>query len=489
MTTLTTPHSTDSPLRFALLAVVLGGLAGASLLVLPEPLFLAAALFGLGAIVVLVRRPAWGLYALVFITYIRLSDVLVNNHELPSLFKVFVPLLGAIILWRWLIKRETPTGWRGPLLWMGGYVVIGCSTLLYGRDQLLSTEGAETLVKDVAVALIIVMLLQRAVHLHRVVWSVIAAGIFLGSLSVYQQITGAYTNNFLGFAQATVEHIVGELDHFRTAGPLTPNFYALILVAIVPLALDRFWHESRLLLRLLAGWAVAVTVLSILFTFSRGGFLALLIVLGLLFLRYRPRPLTLIVTGCLLVLLLVLAPANYQERMWTMVEELPRLGESNMVTEGSFRGRLSEVTVAAQIFADHPFIGVGYDNFDVYYLDYSQYVGLDTRREERQAHNLFMEVAAETGLLGLLTFLLLLTGLVYSVRRARQLFNQMGARRAIYLVDALAISMMGYLAGSLFLHAAFPRYFWLLAAIVLALPQVAANEATAAQPSDTGEIT
>jgi O-antigen ligase len=145
--------------------------------------------------------------------------------------------------------------------------------------------------------------------------------------------------------------------------------------------------------------------------------------------------------------------------------------------------------VAAQIFADHPFIGVGYDNFDVYYLDYSQYVGLDTRREERQAHNLFMEVAAETGLLGLLTFLLLLTGLVYSVRRARQLFNQMGARRAIYLVDALAISMMGYLAGSLFLHAAFPRYFWLLAAIVLALPQVAANEATAAQPSDTGEIT
>jgi O-antigen ligase len=183
-----------------------------------------------------------------------------------------------------------------------------------------------------------------------------------------------------------------------------------------------------------------------------------------------------VITSALLVLLLLFAPANYQERMLTMVEALPLVGESQVLDEVSFRGRLSEVIVAAQMFADHPIAGVGYDNFDVYYLDYSQYLGLDTRRQERQAHSLFLEIAAETGLLGMLTFALLLVGLAHSLRHARRIFQQSGQPGYIYLVDALAISLIGYLAGSLFLHAAFPRYFWLLTAIVLALPRVAAAE-------------
>ncbi len=487
MSTVTVPVLTKSIPYLAFLAIALGGAAGSALLFIDEPLLLIAALLGLNATFILFQRPTWGLYALIFITYSRLSDVLVNYHGLPSLFKIFVPLLGVVILSQWVAHRTPPTGWQRPLLWMVGYVLVGCSALLYARDQVLASEGVETLLKDVAVALIIVVLLQRGVQLRAAVWSLIAVGILLGSLSVYQQITGAYTNDFWGFAQATVEHIVGDLNHFRTAGPLTPNFYALILVALVPLALDRFWHEERLVLRLLAGLAVAVCLLSILFTFSRGGFLALIVVLGLMLVRYRPRPLTLVVTGSLLVLLLLLAPANYQERMLTMIEALPLLGEGQVLDEVSFRGRLSEVTVAAQMFADHPFLGVGYDNFDVYYLDYSQYLGLDTRREERQAHSLFLEIAAETGLFGILTFLLLLTGLAHSIRRARRIFQESGQQTSIYLVDALAISMIGYLTGSLFLHAAFPRYFWLLAALILALPRVAATELASREPTPSRE--
>ncbi|MEZ4682497.1 MAG: O-antigen ligase family protein, partial [Caldilineaceae bacterium] len=417
-------------------------------------------------------------------TYIRLSDVLVNEHGLPSLYKIFVPLLGGVILWRWLFHRETPNGWQRPLLWMAGYILVGCSALLYARDQALAIEGVETLLKDVTVGLLIVILLQRATQLRHVVWSLIGAGIFLGTITVYQQLTGAYTNNFGGFAQATVEHIVGDLNQFRTAGPLTPNFYALILVALVPLALDRFWHERQLLLRLVAGWGAAVAMLSIILTFSRGGFLAMGLVLGLLVLRYRPRPMTLAVTALLFFALLLLAPASYQERMLTLLDSLPLISQSEVLDEASFRGRLSEVTVAVQMFADHPVAGVGYDNFDVHYLNYSQYLGLDTRREERQAHSLYLEIAAETGLAGILTFLLLLSGLYFSVRQARTLFRLAGQEEQLYLVDALAIGMIGYLAGSTFLHAAFPRYFWLLAAILLALPRVAATELAMVRSQD-----
>lgn len=480
---------TNRLLAFA--AIGLGIVMGCIIFMIDQPLLLAVGLLGLIFTVVLLNRPALGLYVLVFIIYIRLSDVLVNEHGMPSLFKLYVPLLIGVILWRWLLYRETPSGWQRPLLWMAGYILVLCSALLYGRDQTLAIEGVETLLKDVTVSIVILILLQTGAQLRRVIWSLIAAGMFLGTLSVYQKLAGAYTNNFFGFAQTMVEHIVDDLNHFRTAGPLTPNFYALILVALVPLALDRFWHGERLFLRLAAGWAVAVCMLTIVFTFSRGGFLALTIVGGIMLLRYRPRPVTFLVTICLLAMLLLLAPANYQERMVTMLDALPFIGGQNnsaMLDEVSFRGRLSEVTVAAQIFAEHPIFGVGYDNFDVYYLDYSQYLGLDTRREERQAHSLYLEIAAETGVVGIVTFGILLFGLAHSIRYARRLFQTTQHVQYIYLVDALAVSMVGYLAGSLFLHAAFPRYFWLLSAIIFALPQVAANTVTGRRELAPGEL-
>ena len=43
------------------------------------------------------------------------------------------------------------------------------------------------------------------------------------------------------------------------------------------------------------------------------------------------------------------------------------------------------------------------------------------------------------------------------------------------LVLSIATGIVGYLAAAMFIHGAYPRYFWLLAGIALAIPQVADN--------------
>jgi hypothetical protein len=43
------------------------------------------------------------------------------------------------------------------------------------------------------------------------------------------------------------------------------------------------------------------------------------------------------------------------------------------------------------------------------------------------------------------------------------------------MVSAFAIGLLGYMVASIFVHAAYPRYFWLLAGIVMALPQLSAE--------------
>ena len=56
------------------------------------------------------------------------------------------------------------------------------------------------------------------------------------------------------------------------------------------------------------------------------------------------------------------------------------------------------------MWADHPLVGVGPDNFEVHYQEYSEAIGTDPRPEQRGAHNLYLESLAETGLLGATAF-------------------------------------------------------------------------------------
>jgi O-antigen ligase len=128
------------------------------------------------------------------------------------------------------------------------------------------------------------------------------------------------------------------------------------------------------------------------------------------------------------------------------------------------------------MFLDNPILGVGLDQYPEYYQVYSRQLGLDPRREEREPHDLYLEVAAQTGIVGLLTFLFLLVlmfrGMLDGSRRLRDLNLPDYANLAM----AFAIGVLGYLTSSIFLHGAYPRYFWLLFGIAMAIPQIAQNE-------------
>ncbi|MCB0193759.1 MAG: hypothetical protein KDJ65_17555, partial [Anaerolineae bacterium] len=94
------------PILFGILAV--GGGAVASLVVVhvsSNMLLLALVIAPFVALGVTLK-PEWGLLLLVFMTYVRLSDVLVEHHGAPSIAKPFVVLLILVIAARWLLYGE-----------------------------------------------------------------------------------------------------------------------------------------------------------------------------------------------------------------------------------------------------------------------------------------------------------------------------------------------------------------------------------------------
>jgi O-antigen ligase len=132
--------------------------------------------------------------------------------------------------------------------------------------------------------------------------------------------------------------------------------------------------------------------------------------------------------------------------------------------DGSLRGRKSENLAGLHMWADHPLLGVGPDNFEVHYQRYSAVIGIDPRPQRRGAHNLYLESLAETGLLGALPFLAVLALALTGAWRARSRLTGGDA----LLGEGLFVALAAFLICALTLHSAYARYEWIFLGLGLA---------------------
>jgi len=163
-------------------------------------------------------------------------------------------------------------------------------------------------------------------------------------------------------------------------------------------------------------------------------------------------------------------PANYRARFDTLFFFT---SENGIYQDSSFRGRTSEMLAGLAMFASHPVLGVGTANYLTNYQHYAQLIGIEIRAEARDPHSLYVQLLAETGILGAITFL----GMLYF------LFHALGKTcRAVELspqlhdwlpwLNGIRLAMLSYLLTSIFLHNAYIRFFWILVAMALAAIQI-----------------
>jgi O-antigen ligase len=116
------------------------------------------------------------------------------------------------------------------------------------------------------------------------------------------------------------------------------------------------------------------------------------------------------------------------------------------------------------VFLDHPWIGVGPGQYvPSYSQEYQQLdeVSFRSLPRPREAHSLFVAIAAETGAAGLAAFALAVGVPFVALGRARRYWRRWSPRQAD-LAAALQLSVVGYLATGVFLHLSYERYLWFL---------------------------
>jgi len=442
------------------------------------PLDILLIVLGLLIAVGLLFRPEIGSLILVILIFTRVSDVLVQIHELQSIAKLFFPLMTLIILIRWAVLGKRPENWERTILLLGGYAVIGILSLLYAEYPDRVQSALITFAKDSLILIILVVLLKTGTNLKQVIWALLAAGIFLGAISTYQFLTSSFGNNFWGFGQASKAAIVSGLKSgYRVGGPgLGFNAYGRYMILIVPLAFDRIINEKKIVLRVLASFALAVSVLTIFFTFSRGTLIGLIVLTIYYVIRWKPS----FTSSMLVVLIALLAiqflPTNYTERLLELRDLLPTSSEFDAESNLSFRGRISENTVAWQMFLDYPLFGVGLSNYEPLYQSYSVDLGLDPRSEERSPHSIYLEILAEMGLFGFVWFIALQWLTFSGLIKAGRKFRIAGMLNYAGISLAIEVAIIGFLVTGLFLHNSHARFFWMLYGLALTIPNVVKYE-------------
>jgi putative inorganic carbon (HCO3(-)) transporter len=258
-----------------------------------------------------------------------------------------------------------------------------------------------------------------------------------------------------------------ELD--RVAGTVgDPNVLAAILIAGAFLAIALAITQKRApALRLLLIGCTVLCLAGVVLTFSRGGLVALGAALLVAPFLARRRAATIaaavVVIICIIGFITTLAPQDAREHL-TKAD-----GGSGRTDIWKIGGRMVEA---------NPVVGVGVGNFQTSMIHYQLVPGAAIDRTDLAdnpsvAHNSYLEVLAEGGVIGLALFLGVLAVALSAATKATRRFLRDGRSDLAVIAGAVVVALFSLLASDFFISEQFSKQLWLLIALCPALHAIA----------------
>ncbi|MDH7485403.1 MAG: O-antigen ligase family protein [Anaerolineae bacterium] len=478
-------HNLIGPGRLKQLA---GGAAllALGLLVALAPLEMTLALLIGGGLALLVLcHPVIGLGLLALILpFSQVRQVSLAGAQV-GLAEALLALTLAAWLLRMAARREVRVSHPPLLLPFLALIGVQLLSLLASRSL---RESLPELLKWVEM-LLVYLFVASQVRPRHVPW-IVAAMLLAGSA---QALLGAY--QFLRQVGPEAFVLLGRF--MRAYGTFSqPNPYAGYLGLIAPLALSlalwalgRVWDglrqgPRRLPADMIRRWATlgffgAAMVLLIAgmgMSWSRGAWLGLaaaVVVVGGL--RSRRAALGFALLAIVVCIFAILGragvlPGALGGRLAGLGEYVQYATDPNLarveITDANFAvlERVAHWRAAWAMFSDHPWLGVGIGNYAVAYSAYSLPHWRDALGH---AHNIYLHVLAETGLLGLAAYLIFWVVAIVRIWQARAPQNDYAKAVAIGVLGVIAHLTVHNLVDNLYVQG-----MYLHVAILLGLPVV-----------------
>jgi len=254
--------------------------------------------------------------------------------------------------------------------------------------------------------------------------------------------------------------LTGGVARVQNAGGMMQdnNQLAMALAMLVPLIVFVAQHPPHKLLKWpLIGSALLVPLAGF-GTQSRGGFVAVAAVIGMMILKTKHRFKLIFLVISLGALGWQLAPDSYKNRIAST--------ESAATEDTSFRGRVSMWKFAVNLADAHPVEGGG---FDIFYVPVVTQRYMPPGFQARAPHSIYFEVLAEHGYVGLYLFLaMILTGW-FSASTNRKRYKKFEETHWLSeLNNACQLAIIAYVVGGLTVNiATFDIIYHVFAIIVM----------------------
>jgi probable O-glycosylation ligase (exosortase A-associated) len=280
----------------------------------------------------------------------------------------------------------------------------------------------------------VMLMTTNMVRAQALIWvCVISLGYFAVKGAAFVALSGG------GLVFGPVDSMVSDNNHLSVA-----------LAALLPLLLYLIRTSAVSWLRLGCIFVCIAVVITIVGTYSRGGLLALGAVGGIMALRSRAK---LQIAAAGLIALFVIfqtVPDKWIERMSTITAEQ---------ADASVQGRYNAWQTAWNTATQRP-LGGGF-NFGEQQHVWDRYSGLPEGTKALAAHNMYFQILGEHGFVGLVLFLLILFSALRNTQVTARIARQRtDASAELELANALQLSILGIMIGSVSLSLAYYDMFF-----------------------------
>jgi O-antigen ligase len=360
-----------------------------------------------------------------------------------------------------------------------GLVVFGFAMLITAPFSIWPSgalaEFTDSYLKILVVFVLMMNTLTTPQRIERITWLIILCVGYIAARGIFDYVRG-----------------INLIEGGRLAGAVggifgNSNDLAMNMVAFMPVAaIVAMSREQSILRRIVAAGIVVLMMAIIVFTKSRGGVLGLLVMLGaLILLGSKVRRGFGVIAVAAILAATPFLPTSFWARMQSMFDEQ----EDKQHFTGSSESRRIVMMEGIMTFVERPFTGVGAGQFKNY--------NPPGRREKwRETHNTLIQVAAETGVLGLLAFSFLVVRAALAAAKTRRMLRRprkrgqpdplasvLTARNRATLYNhtvAMTAGLIGWFVCSIFASVAYSWTFYYLLALIVAARELTRDRLLAA---------
>jgi O-antigen ligase len=232
---------------------------------------------------------------------------------------------------------------------------------------------------------------------------------------------------------------------------LDPNFFAMFIVMVLPILYCFILNSRNIFVKVLGICSALVLLTALIGTLSRGGIIALFIVFLFIILRSERKKL-LILSGLVSVILLfVIVPRN----KWLAFTDIERMT--------SVATRQGVQRAGWEMLKGNLWLGVGPGKFEERVYGFAKYSKslLVVRNIKWSLHNNYLDIAVTMGILGFVSYALILFMTIIYTERARRRFKKLQNQNMVVMTTGLQAGLLGFLVASAFLTAFTFGPFWI----------------------------